>query len=85
MSTFRRLAVGDVLRITCNVSAGLAELTINDGEFSQVFNIPADREYIMGATFCNDHSLTVQDWRPSEHSAIKVSDKLMQRPCGYYG
>lgn len=59
MESFRRLNEGDVLSISCDLAIGEAVLTINRTEFSYTFTIPTDKEYVVGATFCNDHVLTI--------------------------
>lgn len=60
-STFRRLVQGDILKISCEPAAGYAELTINVTELRVVFTIPTDKEYVLGATLCNNHTLTLLD------------------------
>lgn len=54
---------GDKLTALCDVSAGWLEISINDGEIKQRFEIPIGNasDYYFGVTMANDHTLRIID------------------------
>ena len=63
LKTCRKLVDGDKLTALCDVSAGWLEISINDGEIKQRFDIPTGNasDYYFGVTMANDHTLRIID------------------------
>jgi hypothetical protein len=60
LQSFRKLVEGDTLTARVDVTAGWLEMTVNDTEFKQVFDIPGGNstEYLFAVTMANDHTVT---------------------------
>ena len=61
VDSFRALKVGDILTMECDKITGSATLSVNYDEYRHVFSLPIndDVNFVIGATFCNDHTLTI--------------------------
>ena len=74
-ATFRKLRLGDVVSLVADLKAGYCDVIVNVGELRHRFILPTDRRpenYVMGATFANDHKLRII---PLPYSLVEVLAK----------
>ena len=69
VDSFRALRVGDIVTMECDRVTGRATLFITgtSDEYQRVFIIPVESNtgFVIGATFCNDHKLTIISHNPA--------------------
>lgn len=63
VSRFRHMKAGDIFSflVDLTTSPPTAKLFINGGEFIHTFILPIGKKFVFGATFCNDHVLSIID------------------------
>ena len=75
-----------MLRLCYDPTTGSAELSVNYTEFRHTFTLPADKEYVYGATFCNNHSLTIvhdlHQTRPKDAKPVPYTSTLQGKTGG---